>query len=95
MAIVHEETESGLAYGLMMLALYFAAAIVFWFGWIMILDTITQGNGNVLISTGMVSQQTATISGFVVNIVRYAPPLFLLLGFIYAVNRSIFTRTGQ
>jgi hypothetical protein len=86
--------DEALAYGFMMILLYLGASVLIWFGWTGIIDIILGVSINPAIMAGTVSAQTAIMTGFVVNIIRYAPPLFIILGIIYVTNRSIWTRNN-
>ena len=86
------DNSEGLAYGWMMLLLYFGAAIAIWFAWTYMYDLMLTTTVNPAISAGTMSVQAVNAGKFNVNVVKFAPPLFLILGFIYAVNRAIYAK---
>jgi hypothetical protein len=86
--------DEGLAYGAMMIFLYLGAAILFWGAWSFTYDLFLTSTINPAITAGEVSLQTANAVGWNVNFIRYAPPIILLFGFVFAVNFAIFKSGG-
>lgn len=87
-------SDSGVAYGFMMIALYLGAAVLFWGAWSYTYDLVLTSTINPAISAGEVSAQTANVVGWNVNFIRYAPPIILLFGFVFAVNFAVFKSGG-
>lgn len=86
------ECEIALAYGYMSLLLYFGVAVMIWFAWSFVINNILDVSVNPMITRGELSLQTVGAIGWAVNVFRYAPPIILLFGFIYGINRAIFKR---
>jgi hypothetical protein len=89
------DNDEGLAYGFMMLILYFAAAGVIWLAWSWVIDIVLVTAINPSISEGVLSLQTVNSTAFGVNVLRYTPAVILVFGWIYGVNRGIFKRGGS
>jgi hypothetical protein len=92
--IRHEDNEEALAYGWMMLMLYFAGAILVWMGYAIVYDTILTAVINPYITAGSVSLQTANTVAWNVNILRYCVPVILVFGFVFAINWAIYKTGG-
>jgi hypothetical protein len=88
------DNEDGLAYGYMMILLYFGAGVLIWLSWSVVFNMFLASVINPTIVEGGISVQTAQATAWNVNVFRYAPPIMLLFGFIYGVNRAIFKRGG-
>lgn len=88
------DSEISLAYGYMMILLYLIAGVMIWLAWAVVFNMFIASAINPAITNGTVSVQTAQATAFNVNVMRYAPPIMLLFGFIYGVNRAIFKRGG-
>jgi hypothetical protein len=88
------DNSSGLAYGFMMLVLYFIVGVMLWLCWGVIFNMFLDNTVNQYITNGQVSIQTAQATAWSVNVLRFAPPIILLFGFFYGVNRAIFKRGG-
>ena len=86
--------EDGLAYGFSMIVLYFVAATAIWFCWSFVFNVILGSVINPDILAGGISVQTANAVDWNVNFIRYAPPVIILAGFIYTVNRAVFKKQG-
>jgi len=91
---MRELNEDGLAYGAMMIFLYLGVAVLIWGAWSFAYDIILTTTINPAITTGNVSLQTANAVAWNVNFIRYAPPIILLFGFVFAVNFAIFKSGG-
>lgn len=89
------DNESGLAYGWMMLMLYFGVGVAIWLSYSYVFNIFLGSTINPSIIAGEVSVQTAQATAWNVNVMRYAPPIMLLFGFIYGANRAIFKRGGR
>jgi hypothetical protein len=89
---MHYDNEEGLALGWMMLLLYFGAAIVIWFCWTAFVDILMVTTINPRIVAGTMSLQAVNAGNWTVNIIKFAVPLILIAGFIYAVNRAIYAK---
>ena len=87
-----EWNEAGLSYGFMMLILYFGAAILIWFCWTAFIDILMVTTINPRIAAGTMSLQAVNAGNWNVNIIKFAVPLILIAGFIYAVNRAIYAK---
>lgn len=87
-------SDSGVAYGFMMIALYLGVAVLIWGAWSFAYDIVLTTTINPAITTGEVSAQTANVVGWNVNFIRYAPPIILLFGFCFAVNFAVFKSGG-
>lgn len=85
--------DEGLAYGYMMLLLYFAASIMIVLTWGYVINIINDNAANPMIEDGKISVQTANATAYQANMIRYAPVPILLMGFIWGVNRGIFKRS--
>lgn len=88
------DNDDALAYGYMMILLYFGAGVMIWLSWSAVFNMFLGAVINPAIIGGEVSVQTAQATAWNVNVFRYAPPIMLLFGFIYGVNRAIFKRGG-
>ena len=88
------DNSEALAHGYMMIALYFGAGIFIWICWTTIFNQFLTIVINPWISDGMVSVQTVNATAWSVNVLRYAPPIMLVFGFIYGINRAIYKRGG-
>lgn len=86
--------EDGLAYGFSMIVLYLGAGILIWGAWSYIFDLILGLIINPDIMAGGISIQTAHAVAWNVDILRYAPPVILLGGFIFIVNRAVVKKGG-
>jgi len=89
---MYYDNESGLAYGWMMLLLYFGAAIVIWMAWTAMIDILLVTVVNPRIIAGTMSLQAVNAGNWNVNVVKFAVPLILIAGFIYSVNRAIYAK---
>lgn len=95
MAVKQEnDMESGLAFGWMMVCLYFGMAILIWISWTYVYDLFLGTTINPAITAGSISVQTANATGWNVNFIRYAVPIILLFGFTFAINWAIFKSGG-
>jgi len=90
----YDHSESGLAYGYMMIVLYLFAAVFIWVCYSHVFNLFLTMAINPSIDAGEVSIQTANAAAWNINIFRYAPPIILLFGFLFGVNRAIFKRGG-
>lgn len=90
----HDDTESGLAYGWMMLMLYFAGAIMIWMAYGTVYDTLLVSVINPHISDGSLSMQTVNTMAWNVNILRYCVPVILVFGFVFSINWAIYKTGG-
>ena len=88
------DNESALAYGGMLIFAYLGVAILIWGCWSFAYDLILTSTINPAIISGNVSAQTANVVAWNVNFIRYAPPILLLFGFIFAVNYAVFKSGG-
>jgi hypothetical protein len=88
------KNDEALAYGGMMIFLYLGVAVLIWGGYSYAYDIMLGTTINPAIVAGNVSAQTANAVAWNVNFLRYAPPIILLFGFIFAVNFSIFKAGG-
>ena len=88
------DNDEALAYGYMMILLYLIAGVMIWLAWSVVFNMFLENTINPYITAGAVSVQTAQATAWQVNILRYAPPIMLLFGFMYGVNRAIFKRGG-
>lgn len=88
------QNEEGLAYGFLMLVLFFIAAPIVIMAWWMIIDTILVTTVNPTIASGGVSRQTAQATAWPINVLKYSIVLVLLTGFVWAANHGIFRRTS-
>jgi hypothetical protein len=88
------DNEDALAYGYMMICLYLGAGVLIWLSWGYVFNIFLTTTVNPAITAGEVSVQTARATAWNVNVLRFAPPIMLLFGFIYGVNRAIFKRGG-
>lgn len=86
--------EDGIAYGIVMAALFFAVAGVLWLCFSYDINMMIEIYFNGEIAAGHVSQQRLTYVNFLVNMWRYAVPVFLLGGFIWAVRRAVYKKEG-
>lgn len=86
--------DDGMAYGFSMIVLYFIAATIIWLSWAFTFNIILGSVINPDILAGGISIQTANAVGWNVNFIRYAPPVIMIFGFIYAVNRAVFKKQG-
>ena len=86
------DPEEALAYGWMMLLLYFGGAIAIWFAWSYMIDLILTTTINPAIEAGTMSVQAVNTGNWNVNIIKFAPPFILIMGFIYGVNRAIYAK---
>ena len=86
------DNDAAIAYGWMMLLLYFGGAIAIWFGWTYMIDILLYNVINPEIARGTMSLQAVTAGTWNVNVAKFAPPLILILGFVYGVNRAIYSR---
>lgn len=84
--------EDGLAYGYMMIAMYLAAVVIIWFGWTFMYDLMLTTSVNPAIEDGTMSVQAVYAGNWNVNVMKYAPPAFLIFGLGYAVNRAIYAK---
>ena len=89
-----DHPEAGLAYGWMMLCLYFGMAALIWVTWTYAYDSFLGIIINPYITAGDVSLQTAHATEWNVNFMRYAVPIILLFGFVFAVNWAIYKSGG-
>lgn len=89
-----KENEEAIAYGWMMLCLYFGAAVLIWLSWAYVYNEFLTVMINPDIEAGKLSLQTVNSISWNVNVFRYAPPIILLFGFIFGVNRAITKRSG-
>jgi len=87
--------DEGLAYGWMMLCLYFGAGAVIWLCWAFIFNIFLVSQVNPAIVAGTISLQTAHATQWNVDVLRYGVPLILILGFIFGTNRAIFKGKGS
>jgi hypothetical protein len=88
------KNDEALAYGFMMLCLYFGVGVMIWLCWAYAFNIILTVAVNPQIAAGTMSMQTVNATAWNVNVLRYAPPIILLFGFIYGTNRAIFKRGG-
>jgi len=88
------DNTSGLAYGAMMVFLYLGVAIIIWGAWSFADDLVLTSTINPAISAGEMSVQTVNAVGWNINFIRYAPPIILLFGFVFAVNFAVFKSGG-
>jgi hypothetical protein len=88
------DNDDALAYGYMMILLYLIAGVMIWLCWSVVFNMFLGAAINPSIVSGTVSVQTAQATAFNVNVLRYAPPIILMFGFMYGVNRAIFKRGG-
>jgi hypothetical protein len=89
-----EDTDSALAYGMMMIFLYFGFAALIWISWTVVYDMFLGVIINPYIVAGSVSVQTAHATEWNVNFIRYAIPIILLFGFVFAINWAIYKSGG-
>ena len=94
--ISHGDTDNELAlsYGFMMIALYFGVAVLIWGCWVWVYDILLGTMINPSIVSYDLSMQTRNAIDWNVNVLRYAPPLILILGFIFAANRAAYKKQG-
>lgn len=90
----YKANDSGLAFGFMMVCLYFGVAVLLWLSWSFVFNEFLAVAVNPSIADGELSLQTVHAVDWNVNVLRYAPPVILLFGFIWAINRAIFKRGG-
>ena len=86
--------DSGLAYGYMMIMLYFGMAVAIWVCWGFIYDNFLVMTINPTIVAGDVTVQTASATEWNVNFIRYAVPIILLFGFVFSINWAIYKSGG-
>lgn len=86
------DNSEALAYGFMMLILYFIAGVMLMLCWSWAVDILLSVAINPRIVAGEVSLQTVNATAFAVNVLRYSPVAILVFGYLYGVNRGIFTR---
>jgi len=84
--------EAGIAYGFMMLLLYFGSAVLIWFCWTAFIDILLTVVVNPRIIDGTMSLQAVNAGNWNVNVVKFGMPLILICGFVYAVNRAIYAK---
>lgn len=87
------DSSEALAYGWMQISLYFGAAVLIWLSYAWVFNQILVLGINPDIAAGRLSLQTVNAVEFNINVMRYAPPIILILGFCWAVNRAIFKRS--
>ena len=87
------DSESGLAFGYLMLLMYFGASIMIVLSWAYVINIINTEVVNPMAEEGTVSIQTMNATEWNVNVIRYAPVPILLFGFVWGVNRGIFKRS--
>jgi hypothetical protein len=90
----HFDNDDALAYGFSMIILYFIVGIVIWFCWAYAFNVINGAAITPDILAGDISIQTAHATQWNMDMIRYAPPVILLLGFIFVVNRAVVKRGG-
>lgn len=86
--------DDGLAYGLIMIVLYFGAAVLIWMGWAAVVDNLLAVMINPYIAAGDVSLQTAHATAWSVNFLRYCVPVILIFGLVFSVNWAIYKTGG-
>jgi hypothetical protein len=86
--------DEALAYGWIMLCLYFFGAILIWMGYAVIYDNLLVTTINPYISNGSLTLQTANAISWNVNIIRYCVPVILVFGFVFAINWAIYKTGG-
>lgn len=86
------DSDEALAYGWMMLLLYFGGAIAIWFAWTYMIDLIMTTTVNPAIEAGTMSVQAVHTGQWNVNVIKFGPPFILIMGFIYGVNRAIYAK---
>jgi ABC-type multidrug transport system permease subunit len=92
--ITKHANDSAIAYGELMLALFFLVAALLWLVFsvqINIVDTVFL---NPRIEAGTASVQTAHTTGLVVEMFKYLVPVVLIGGFFFAVRRAFYVREG-
>lgn len=86
--------DSGLAYGWMMIMLYFGMAIAIWVSWTAVYDLFLLDIINPYISVGTISMQTQAATAWNINFIRFAVPIILLFGFVFSINWAIYKSGG-
>lgn len=92
--MIQKSDDTGLAYGYMMIMLYFGMAVAIWVSWTAVYDSFLGTIINPYIVQGLVSLQTSNVTAWNVNFIRFAVPIFLLFGFVFAINWSIYKSGG-
>jgi hypothetical protein len=88
------DSESGVAYGWLMLCIFLLAAAFIWMLVSSVFNTTLLNVINPDIASGGISMQTRNAIDWNVNIIRYAPTVILLAAFVWSVNRAIYKREG-
>lgn len=89
-----DDSESGLAFGYLMLLCYLAGSIMIVLTWGYIFNQMNTTVVNPMIEDGRISIQTVNVTNWNVNMMRYAPVPILIAGFFWAANRGIFKRSA-
>lgn len=90
---IQDWNERGLSYGWMMVCLYFGVAVLVWLAYSWVFNQFIVMAINPQIELGEMSVQSVNAVKWNIDVFRYAPPIFLIFGFIWAVNRAIFKRS--
>jgi hypothetical protein len=88
------DNESGIAYGIGMVALFFGAMAVLWLCFSYDVNIILENYFNQKLAEGTVSEQTLNSVNFQVNALRYGIPALFIGGFIWGVRRAIYKKEG-
>lgn len=89
---IMRNNDEGIAYGYFMLLLYLFSGIFIWMCWSYVFNSVLGSVINPDIAAGGISLQTRNAVNWSVDFFRYAPPVMLLAGFVWATNRAIFKR---
>jgi len=94
MKMKYWDNESGIAYGIGMVALFFGAMAVLWLCFSYDVNIILETHFNPQLATGNVSEQTYNSVMFQVNVLRYAVPALFVGGFLWGIRRAIYKKEG-
>lgn len=88
------DNESGIAYGIGMVALFFGAMAVLWLCFSYDINIILENYFNPKLAEGTVSEQTLNSVLFHVTVLKYSIPALFIGGFIWGIRRAIYKKEG-
>jgi len=86
--------DSGVAFGFVMVSLFFAAAAAMWLVFGVQINFMLVDFLNPRIITGETSVQTRNTVSTLITIFRYSPVAIFIIGFLWSIRRAVYIKEG-